>query len=156
MIAADRAQQLAAMPYELYLATPEWAALRRAVLQRDGHRCRVCNGPDRLEVHHRTYERRGHEDLDDLTTLCHACHNGHHAAARKRAKPAPIGHIRHVPGATLWTIPARPQGYRRPRLRVLPGTRRRWHRTRRVTRVAWLLVAIGVVALLLNCHATAV
>lgn len=70
----DRLRQLRTMPYEEYLKTPEWRARRQKALRFAGFRCQVCNSPDRLEVHHRTYERRGHELLGDLTTLCNDCH----------------------------------------------------------------------------------
>ena|SRR5271167_3798758 len=74
----QRVQDLRTMPYLDYLRTPEWEARRQQVLERDGHRCRVCNGTEQLNVHHRTYERRGDEDLNDLTTLCRSCHEYFH------------------------------------------------------------------------------
>jgi hypothetical protein len=69
-----RMRELNEMDYSEFLQTPEWLEKRAQVLERDGHRCVVCNSKDRLEVHHRTYERRGYERLSDLTTLCHECH----------------------------------------------------------------------------------
>lgn len=59
--------QLRTMPYEDYLKTSEWLAIRDQALYRDGHRCRACNSDKDLNVHHRTYERRGCEDLNDLS-----------------------------------------------------------------------------------------
>lgn len=44
------------------------------VLDRDGYECRTCTSKSDLEVHHRTYERFGNEELGDLVTLCHECH----------------------------------------------------------------------------------
>jgi len=41
---------------------------------RAGGRCQVCNSPDGLEAHHRTYERLGDELPGDLTCLCRKCH----------------------------------------------------------------------------------
>lgn len=64
--------------YEKYLQSPEWAAKRDQALERDARRCRACNSPEKLEVHHRTYARLGHEDLNDLTTLCESCHEHFH------------------------------------------------------------------------------
>lgn len=61
--------------YSTYLQTTRWKLLRDEVLARDGYRCRVCNSRECLEVHHRTYERIGNEDFDDLTTLCCRCHD---------------------------------------------------------------------------------
>lgn len=70
--------QLRSMPYDEYLKTPEWAAKREQALERDGRHCRLCNTSDNLQVHHRTYLRRGNEDLNDLTTLCKSCHEHFH------------------------------------------------------------------------------
>ena len=65
--------------YEQYRTTPEWAALRVQALLLAGYRCRLCNRDHgSLHVHHRTYERIGHEDIEDLTVLCPACHDAYH------------------------------------------------------------------------------
>ena len=56
-------------------ASVAWRSLREACLARDGYRCRLCNSPDDLQAHHRTYARFGHEAVDDLTTLCAPCHD---------------------------------------------------------------------------------
>lgn len=74
----QRIIKLRTMPYEQYLQTPEWAVKRDQALERDGHRCRACNSEEKLNVHHRTYARRGNEDLNDLTTLCQPCHEHFH------------------------------------------------------------------------------
>ena len=73
------------MPYQQYLQTPEWFARRTAALRRAGYRCQLCNRTGRLEVHHRTYERRGNESPEDLIVLCDECHrtfNAHRDVAR--------------------------------------------------------------------------
>jgi hypothetical protein len=70
------------MPYESYLKTPEWFAIRQMALDRDGNKCTECGSTDRLQAHHLTYTRRGHEKLKDLQTLCRTCHEKQH----KRAK----------------------------------------------------------------------
>jgi hypothetical protein len=46
-----------------YLASSAWHAKRRGALLAARNRCQVCNAPDSLDVHHRTYERFGDEDL---------------------------------------------------------------------------------------------
>ncbi len=74
----QRIQELKSMPYPEYLQTPEWAKKRQQILERDGGRCRICDSSESLNVHHRTYERRGNEDLNDLTTLCRRCHEHFH------------------------------------------------------------------------------
>lgn len=61
--------------YADYLRSPRWLALRAEALERDGHRCRYCNSPDRIGVHHRRYPAvLGTETVDDLTTTCSGCH----------------------------------------------------------------------------------
>jgi hypothetical protein len=76
---ADRLEELRSMPYRAYLRTPEWQDRREAALVRARWRCQLCNANDvRLDVHHRSYERRGEERDDDLTVLCAWCHSHFH------------------------------------------------------------------------------
>jgi 5-methylcytosine-specific restriction endonuclease McrA len=80
---AVRLQQLRTMPYSEYLRTPEWDETRRAALKRARYRCQVCNrGQTVLDVHHRTYERRGDELARDLIVLCRDCHRTFHAGGK--------------------------------------------------------------------------
>jgi hypothetical protein len=51
-----------------------------------GHRCQVCDADMHLDVHHRTYDRFGHEDPGDLTVLCRDCHRLYHER-KKAAEP---------------------------------------------------------------------
>ena len=60
--------------YATHLASVNWRLFRQQVLVRDKERCVLCNGLERLEIHHRTYERLGKEDISDCYTLCHRCH----------------------------------------------------------------------------------
>jgi hypothetical protein len=76
--ALDRLDELTAMPYREYLRTPEWQARRVRALEAALHRCSVCNTSSNLDVHHRTYERRGAEVETDLTVLCRSCHGLFH------------------------------------------------------------------------------
>jgi len=69
---------LCSMPYKDYLKSDHWRATRAAALVAAGFRCQLCNSPDSLAVHHRTYERRGHEAPADLTVLCSPCHAKFH------------------------------------------------------------------------------
>jgi hypothetical protein len=74
-------RELRAMPYEEYLQTPHWKRKREERLRAVGYRCQLCNRPASkviLDVHHRTYERRGEERDEDLTVLCRECHYRHH------------------------------------------------------------------------------
>lgn len=77
---ADRLQFLKTMPYKDYLQTPEWQSRRLQHLKSSGFRCQVCNSPEKLlDVHHRTYERRGEEYYKDLIVLCRKCHDTFHS-----------------------------------------------------------------------------
>lgn len=76
-------QELRSMPYSEYLQTPEWQETRRRAMKRAGFRCQVCNAYGvRLNVHHRTYERRGCEENQDLITLCEGCHEIFHNSGK--------------------------------------------------------------------------
>lgn len=77
-LARIRLWQLKTMPYFEYLQTPEWQATRRQMLERALFRCQLCNANGLLDVHHRTYERRGEEWEEDLIVLCRRCHQKHH------------------------------------------------------------------------------
>lgn len=73
------AGDLATMPYADYLNTVHWQAVKIAALERAGRRCYLCNSNELLEVHHRTYERRGREQDGDVVVLCRDCHERFHA-----------------------------------------------------------------------------
>lgn len=51
--------------------TDEWEQLAEECKERDGHRYRVCNGTNILNIHHRVYPDAIELTIfDDLTTLC--------------------------------------------------------------------------------------
>lgn len=60
--------------YLEYLKSPEWQQIRAWVLVFWGHRCAICGSRQSIDVHHRTYERLGHELLTDCIALCRECH----------------------------------------------------------------------------------
>jgi hypothetical protein len=64
--------------YAQYLQTEHWSKVRHRALEYAERRCQVCYSPKQVEVHHRTYERIGHERPADLTVLCRECHAKHH------------------------------------------------------------------------------
>lgn len=72
-------ERLRALPYLEYLQTEHWKQMRDMALFQAKNRCQLCNGDKGLQVHHRTYERLGCEDLSDLTVLCGKCHEAFHA-----------------------------------------------------------------------------
>jgi hypothetical protein len=71
-------QRLKNLPYKDYLKSLHWSIIRTAALEADSHRCSLCNSEKQLNVHHRTYERRGHELPSDVTVLCQPCHAKFH------------------------------------------------------------------------------
>jgi 5-methylcytosine-specific restriction endonuclease McrA len=63
--------------YQAYILSDAWRAKADAAKKRAGYRCMLCNSHRdevQLECHHRTYERLGHEEPEDLTVLCADCH----------------------------------------------------------------------------------
>jgi len=63
----------------LRLPEKEYTALCRAILERDGWRCRNCKSRSALHVHHIVFRSQGGEDsMDNLLVLCLACHEGVH------------------------------------------------------------------------------
>ena len=71
--------------YARYLASPSWAAKRRAVLERDVHcQAQGCIETSRLQVHHRKYPRvLGEEPLQWLAALCEQHHQALHRMTQK-------------------------------------------------------------------------
>ena len=70
----ERLAELRTMPYRQYLRSWEWQRKRRVALKLAGYQCRMCGETSRLQVHHKTYERRGCEKMNDLVVLCDGCH----------------------------------------------------------------------------------
>lgn len=64
--------------YKEYLTSDEWQRLRNLKLKQAEHKCQLCNSPEHLQIHHRTYQRLYKEDLNDLTVLCGSCHSKFH------------------------------------------------------------------------------
>lgn len=58
--------------------------MREIILERDKHKCTVCNSTDKLVVHHKDFNGRGNENPnnseDNLVTLCKRCHIAIHRA----------------------------------------------------------------------------
>ena len=84
LFAADQLRELArkihrGLDYAEYRKTAHWQELQGRALERAKGRCGLCNAmATNLEVHHRTYQRLGHEEEGDLVVLCHACRGNLH------------------------------------------------------------------------------
>lgn len=127
MVGRKRRRQHSAR-YKAHLASPQWATIRKAALERANYRCAFCGQTQdklfargrHLEVHHSTYENLGSERPEDLTVLC-AGRGGCHAAAdrqrraanrrwyhrrsrRRRSGPRPFKWLRRFVIATLAVV----------------------------------------------------
>lgn len=73
---------MAANDYSRYLRSSHWRKLR-ARYQRERPWVCVCGATESLELHHKTYDRLGAEELDDLQPLCQPCHSLLHGLAKQ-------------------------------------------------------------------------
>lgn len=75
-----------------YIASKAWKQRRASVVMRSNLACERCGATfgtaAALDVHHKTYERLGHERDTDLEVLCSSCHQ---VADQQRAE---IGRLR--------------------------------------------------------------
>jgi hypothetical protein len=60
--------------YHAYLASREWALLKKQVRARSGGKCEHCRVAEGTETHHTTYIRKYREKLEDLMHVCRECH----------------------------------------------------------------------------------
>ena len=89
--------------YVSYLHSPLWRLRRRIWIVRAGGRCQRCRSRRRLTIHHRTYQRLGHERRAEVTVLCWHCHHRQHNPPRRSLRrrgrsartDAPAGPCRH-------------------------------------------------------------
>lgn len=85
--------------YSAYRRSNEWAQKRNVKYYAQGvrdelgrYKCDHCGDyfhRCRTEVHHKTYERVGNEDLDDLEILCEDCHGKHHGISEVKCFEVP-------------------------------------------------------------------
>lgn len=63
-------------------AHPHWREIREKRWMMDHQRCAFCKKPlpnlGDVEMHHLSYQRLGHEELEDIITVCHKCHELFH------------------------------------------------------------------------------
>jgi 5-methylcytosine-specific restriction endonuclease McrA len=80
---ADESRRLRDLPYQEFLDSAYWRAVRMLVFERAGHHCQRCLGDTQLQVHHLKYKHHGreHKHLRDLILLCEHCHRRHHKEA---------------------------------------------------------------------------
>jgi 5-methylcytosine-specific restriction endonuclease McrA len=87
LIEADR---LRLMPYQEFLRTPYWSAVRNYVLWLRSGRCQLCFSIANLNVHHppKLYGMRGYEyqNPEQLVLLCQPCHAKFHGKFDREEK----------------------------------------------------------------------
>ena len=73
--------------YISYLRSPYWIIIKKYLIS-TRKQCYICKRPDRLTVHHKTYEHFGYEIfyLEDLQVLCWFCHIKKQGQQRKIPK----------------------------------------------------------------------
>lgn len=70
--------------YQRYLESDHWKTVRAQRLKIDENKCAFCHSEKELRVHHISYERVGHENVDyDLITLCKSCHERLHEIKKR-------------------------------------------------------------------------
>ena len=67
--------------YREYLLSNEWVEMKLDLIQSRGCKCEDCNKPklpNKLQLHHKNYERIFNELPSDLILLCAKCHMKQH------------------------------------------------------------------------------
>lgn len=88
--------------YKRYLASREWALLREQVRERSEGNCERCLINEMTQVNHLTYERIGHEHLEDLQAVCRPCHE--YMSGLRHIDPADVSTWMAQGGFTFWLV----------------------------------------------------
>jgi 5-methylcytosine-specific restriction endonuclease McrA len=71
--------------YARHLRSGYWATLKSVVRDIRGDRCERCGNPYvPLQLHHKTYQRLGNEEIADVALLCWPCHEKADFERKKR------------------------------------------------------------------------
>lgn len=63
------------LEYKEFLFSDQWAQMKQAVIRKRGPYCERCGRHNKLELHHRNYDKPlGKESWEDLELLCQDCH----------------------------------------------------------------------------------
>lgn len=60
--------------YTAYMQSGKWHNRKRHLFQKRGYKCEMCGGGGPFDIHHKNYDRLGHELDDDLLIVCRDCH----------------------------------------------------------------------------------
>lgn len=69
--------------YDIYLSSDKWRKIRGKAIISSNNECVNCGSKVNLQVHHKTYDSLGNEDLGDLAVLCKSCHTLAHTPGSK-------------------------------------------------------------------------
>lgn len=75
--------------------------VREYVIERDGHKCRVCGGGQHLKVHHIESRLTGGDSPGNLITLCDKCHDAYHSGKINLDEIRRTPSLRHASQATV-------------------------------------------------------
>lgn len=64
--------------YKEYLHTKHWKLLKSKIYKKYKYNCAYCKTNHDIDLHHKTYERVGNENIGDLVYLCRLCHKAVH------------------------------------------------------------------------------
>lgn len=82
-----------------YIKSEEWLNLKLDIIQLRGCRCEKCGKPkepNKLQLHHITYERLFNERAEDLKLLCPRCHQKEHKLPPKRKSRIKANNVHKV------------------------------------------------------------
>ena len=66
-------------PYQFFLGSDEWKAIRDNLFILRGKQCERCRSTYNIQVHHLNYNKPwGQEEPEDLEILCETCHKKEH------------------------------------------------------------------------------
>ena|ERR1041385_6770925 len=119
------------LTYSQYLITQHWQDLRQRLFNVRGKKCERCDSEKEIEIHHKTYERIGKEELSDLLILCRTCHGEEHAKLkleRMKRRVRRFAICCNLPLIIKWVSKTQPR-------RVCPRCGQRDHRLRRKIRM---------------------
>jgi 5-methylcytosine-specific restriction endonuclease McrA len=71
--------------YRGYLVSDHWQKTRQQKLRSTNGLCELC-GSIASEIHHKNYDCKGSELLEELETLCRSCHEKRHRAVREHRR----------------------------------------------------------------------
>jgi hypothetical protein len=70
--------------YRRYIRSAKWFAFRKSYFEVVPEECVICGSKEHVNLHHRTYERLGHERFEDVVPLCRAHHDRLHKVFKEK------------------------------------------------------------------------